>query len=116
MVLFNSVYGGNIWEVVMVLGILFDQLLDFSVNINLLGMFVSVKCVFIDNLDCIECYLDVDYFYLYQVLVCYYQVLVLWILVGNGEMELIFIVVSGFKLCCVMIVMSGFVEYGWVLV
>lgn len=43
MALFNSAHGGNIREAATVLGISPDQLLDFSANINPLGMPVSVK-------------------------------------------------------------------------
>ncbi len=56
MALFNSAHGGNIREAATVLGISPDQLLDFSANINPLGMPVSVKRALIDNLDCIERY------------------------------------------------------------
>lgn len=62
MALFNSAHGGNIREAATVLGISPDQLLDFSANINPLGMPVSVKRALIDNLDCIERYPDADYF------------------------------------------------------
>lgn len=61
MVLLKSVYGGNICEVVVLLGIVFGELLDFSVNINLLGMFVLFRQVIVDNLGCVECYFDVEY-------------------------------------------------------
>ncbi|EJP3709237.1 TPA: threonine-phosphate decarboxylase, partial [Salmonella enterica] len=61
MALFNSAHGGNIREAATVLGISPDQLLDFSANINPLGMPVSVKRALIDNLDCIERYPDADY-------------------------------------------------------
>ena len=63
MALFNSAHGGNIREAATVLGISPDQLLDFSANINPLGMPVSVKRALIDNLDCIERYPDADYFH-----------------------------------------------------
>lgn len=66
MALFNSAHGGNIREAATVLGISPDQLLDFSANINPLGMPVSVKRALIDNLDCIERYPDADYFHLHQ--------------------------------------------------
>lgn len=66
MALFNSAHGGNIREAATVLGISPDQLLDFSANINPLGMPVSVKRALIDNLDCIERYPDADYFHLHR--------------------------------------------------
>lgn len=75
MALFNSAHGGNIREAATVLGISPDQLLDFSANINPLGMPVSVKRALIDNLDCIERYPDADYFHLHQALARHHQVL-----------------------------------------
>lgn len=74
MALFNSAHGGNIREAATVLGISPDQLLDFSANINPLGMPVSVKRALIDNLDCIERYPDADYFHLHQALARHHQV------------------------------------------
>ncbi len=54
MALFNSAHGGNIREAATVLGISPDQLLDFSANINPLGMPVSVKRALIDNLTALS--------------------------------------------------------------
>lgn len=112
MALFNSAHGGNIREAATVLGISPDQLLDFSANINPLGMPVSVKRALIDNLDCIERYPDADYFHLHQALARHHQVPASWILAGNGETESIFTVASGLKPRRAMIVTPGFAEYG----
>ncbi len=112
MALFNSAHGGNIREAATVLGISPDQLLDFSANINPLGMPASVKRALIDNLDCIERYPDADYFHLHQALARHHQVPASWILAGNGETESIFTVASGLKPRRAMIVTPGFAEYG----
>ncbi|ECR1335217.1 threonine-phosphate decarboxylase [Salmonella enterica] len=112
MALFNSAHGGNIREAATVLGISPDQLLDFSANINPLGMPVSVKRALIDNLDCIERYPDADYFHLHQALARHHQVPASWILAGNGETESIFTVASCLKPRRAMIVTPGFAEYG----
>lgn len=108
MALFNSAHGGNIREAATVLGISPDQLLDFSANINPLGMPVSVKRALIDNLDCIERYPDADYFHLHQALARHHQVPASWILAGNGETESIFTVASGLKPRRAMIVTPVF--------
>ena len=61
MSLLKSAHGGNTREAAELLGISPEQLLDFSANINPLGMPASLKRAIVDNLDCAERYPDVDY-------------------------------------------------------
>lgn len=49
MSLFKSAHGGNTREAAELLGILPEQLLDFSANINPLGMPEAVKRAIVDN-------------------------------------------------------------------
>lgn len=67
-----------------------EKLLDFSANINPLGMPETVKRAIVDNLHLAERYPDVDYRHLHQALARHHQVPVEWILAGNGETESIF--------------------------
>lgn len=111
MSLLKSAHGGNTREAAELLGILPEQLLDFSANINPLGMPVSLKRAIIDNLDCTERYPDVDYAQLHAALAEHHQIPSSWILAGNGETESIFTLVHGLKPRHAMIVTPGFAEY-----
>ncbi|SUX74944.1 threonine-phosphate decarboxylase [Citrobacter freundii] len=97
MSLLKSAHGGNTREAAEWLGISPEQLLDFSANINPLGMPVSLKRAIIDNLDCTERYPDVDYVQLHAALAEHHQIPSSWILAGNGETESIFTLVHGLK-------------------
>ncbi|NTX84195.1 threonine-phosphate decarboxylase [Citrobacter youngae] len=111
MSLLKSAHGGNTREAAALLGIPPEQLLDFSANINPLGMPATLKCALIDNLDRAEYYPDVDYTQLHAALAQHHQIPVSWILAGNGETESIFTLVNGLKPRHAMIVAPGFAEY-----
>lgn len=111
MSLFNSAHGGNTREAAERLGISPEMLLDFSANINPLGMPETVKHAITDNLHLAERYPDVDYLHLHQALAEHHQVPAAWVLAGNGETESIFALVNGLKPRRAMIVTPGFAEY-----
>ncbi|WP_336240538.1 threonine-phosphate decarboxylase CobD [Citrobacter werkmanii] len=111
MSLLKSAHGGNTREAAELLGISPEQLLDFSANINPLGMPASLKRAIIDNLDSAERYPDVDYAQLHTALADHHQIPASWILAGNGETESIFTLVHGLKPGHAMIVTPGFAEY-----
>lgn len=87
MSLLKSAHGGNTREAAELLGISPEQLLDFSANINPLGMPASLKRAIINNLDCAERYPDVDYAQLHAALADHHQIPASWITAGNGETE-----------------------------
>lgn len=107
----KSVHGGNTREAAALLGISADQLLDFSANINPLGMPESVKQAIIAQLSCAEHYPDVDYAQLHAALAAHHGVPVSWILAGNGETESIFTLARGLKPRRAMVIAPGFAEY-----
>ncbi|POT58205.1 threonine-phosphate decarboxylase [Citrobacter amalonaticus] len=111
MSLLKSAHGGNTREAAAWLGIAPEQLLDFSANINPLGMPALVKRAIIDNLQRAEHYPDVDYHHLHQALAQHHQIPAAWILAGNGETEAIFTLVKGLKPRHAMVVTPGFAEY-----
>lgn len=111
MALLKSAHGGNTREAAALLGIKPDRLLDFSANINPLGMPESLKRALIDNLDRAERYPDVDYQQLHEALAEHHHIPASWIVAGNGETESIFTVVNGLKPRQAMIVIPGFAEY-----
>ncbi|MEX3018466.1 threonine-phosphate decarboxylase CobD [Kluyvera sp. STS39-E] len=111
MSLLKSAHGGNIREAAALLGVDADTLLDFSANINPLGMPAGLKQAIIDNLNCVERYPDVDYQQLHQALAAHHGVPASWCLAGNGETESIFTLVHGLKPRRAMVIAPGFAEY-----
>lgn len=111
MSLLKSAHGGNTREAAALLGISPEQLLDFSANINPLGMPASLKRALIDNLDSAERYPDVEYAHLHAALAEHHHIPVSWLLAGNGETESIFALVDSLKPQHAMIVTPGFAEY-----
>ena len=107
----KSAHGGNIREAAALMGISADQLLDFSANINPLGMPESLKRAIVAQLSCAERYPDVEYQQLHQALAAHHNVPPTWILAGNGETESIFTLVQGLRPRRAMVVAPGFAEY-----
>ena len=85
MALLNSTHGGNIREAAAWLGIDSHRLLDFSANINPLGMPENLKQAMCQNMGLLERYPDPAYPGLYQALAEHHQLPVSWLLAGNGE-------------------------------
>lgn len=54
-------HGGNVLQMAEQYGLTPDSILDFSANINPLGMPSSLKQAIINNLDLAEHYPDIDY-------------------------------------------------------
>ena len=107
----KSAHGGNIREAAALMGISADQLLDFSANINPLGMPESLKRAIVAQLSCAERYPDVEYQQLHRALAEHHGVPATWILAGNGETESIFTLVQGLCPRRAMVVAPGFAEY-----
>ena len=58
----NLGHGGNAKEISRSMGINYNDIIDFSANINPLGMPESVKEAIINNLDAATKYPDITYF------------------------------------------------------
>lgn len=111
MTLLKSTHGGNIDEAAAILGIPPQQLVDFSANINPLGMPAGLKQALADNLQRAQCYPDIEYRRLHATLAAHHHIPVSWLLAGNGETESIFTLVNGLKPRRAMLVIPGFAEY-----
>lgn len=107
----KSAHGGNTREAAALMGLTADQLLDFSANINPLGMPESLKQAIVAQLACAERYPDVEYPQLHQALAAHHGVPAAWVLAGNGETESIFTLVQGLQPRRAMVVAPGFAEY-----
>lgn len=111
MTLLKSAHGGNIREAAALLGITEQQIVDFSANINPLGMPDSLKHALGDNLQLAQRYPDVEYSQLHAALAHHHQIPPSWLLAGNGETESLFTLVNALKPRRAMLVIPGFAEY-----
>ncbi|WP_058911714.1 threonine-phosphate decarboxylase CobD [Entomohabitans teleogrylli] len=108
---FVSQHGGNIREAAARYGMKPEQLLDFSANINPLGMPPAVRQAIVEQMQLAERYPDVEYQALHQAIARHLQVPVSWLLAGNGETELIFALVEHLAPRRALLVVPGFAEY-----
>lgn len=107
----TSTHGGNIREAAQLLGIEPALLVDFSANINPLGMPEPLKQALIAQIGVAERYPDVEYQRLHQQLAAHHDVPAEWILAGNGETESIYTLAQGLEPKRAMLVTPGFAEY-----
>lgn len=106
-----STHGGNVREHAEIRGISIESLLDFSANINPLGIPESLKLAICQQLHLAERYPDSEYKALRKTLAEYHQCLDRHIVVGNGATELIFAVTEAIKPKKAMLLIPGFAEY-----
>ena len=92
-----SKHGGNIEEVARRLNISSKEFLDFSANINPLGLSEKVKKSIEKNILKIERYPDITYYDLKKAIEDFEGVSYENILLGNGAAEIIFNIVRGIK-------------------
>lgn len=107
----TSTHGGNIREAAQLLGIEPALLVDFSANINPLGMPETLKQALFAQIGVAERYPDVEYQRLHQQLAAHHGVPVEWVLAGNGETESIYTLAQGLEPQRAMLVTPGFAEY-----
>jgi threonine-phosphate decarboxylase len=108
---FSSQHGGNVREAAEKCGVDPETLLDFSANINPLGMPATLGRAIVNNLALAERYPDVEYQALHQALARHHAVPAEWVLAGNGETELIFNLVNWLKPRRALLLTPGFAEY-----
>ncbi|MDO5516732.1 MAG: threonine-phosphate decarboxylase CobD [Clostridium sp.] len=113
-------HGGNAKEISRSKGINYDDIVDFSANINPLGMPESAKKAILDNIDLIEKYPDITYFELKSsirdfenIKICDEQLKIENedIILGNGAAEVLFNVVKAVNPKNVLIPAPTFSEY-----
>lgn len=106
-----SEHGGNVLETGLQLGIAPELLLDFSANINPLGLPERVRSLIVSHLDIITQYPDVEYRHLHQALASASQCDYDQTIAGNGETELIYGLVRTLAPRRAMLLVPGFAEY-----
>ncbi|QXM05647.1 threonine-phosphate decarboxylase CobD [Crassaminicella indica] len=104
-------HGGNIYEIAEKLGIKMEEIIDFSANINPLGVPKRFKEALIKNIDSIENYPDPEYHQLIQAIAEKYHIPREYITVGNGATEVIFSMISSLKPKKSMLIAPTFGEY-----
>ncbi|WP_129596156.1 threonine-phosphate decarboxylase CobD [Anaerophilus nitritogenes] len=104
-------HGGNIYEIVQRLGIKEEEIIDFSANINPLGIPKDFKECLLLNINKIQKYPDPTYKDLIKEISEYHKIDSSWISVGNGATEVIFSMVREIKPKNSLILSPTFLEY-----
>ncbi len=104
-------HGGNVLQMAHKFGVDPRMVLDFSANINPMGLPDSLKSALIENIGCLEHYPDIDYTELNQTLAQHVGCQTEWVLPGNGATELIFLWVHYFRPKTALLVEPSFAEY-----
>ena len=104
----DFLHGGNIYEIEKKYK---KAILDFSANINPLGLPQQVKRALYKNFERILHYPDCNAPELVQKIAGYWRINAQNILLGNGSAELIYLIVSAFKPKTVLIPAPTFSEY-----
>ncbi|MCV9878037.1 threonine-phosphate decarboxylase CobD [Brenneria izbisi] len=106
-----SEHGGNVLEMALKIGVNAADIIDFSANINPLGMPASLKTTLINQLERAEHYPDVEYRELHAALAQVHDCSPDHILAGNGATELIYAVVHTLQPRRALLLTPGFAEY-----
>ncbi|SCY94625.1 threonine-phosphate decarboxylase CobD [Alkaliphilus peptidifermentans] len=104
-------HGGNIYEIEKRTGIAKDSILDYSSNINPLGVPDGLKKIICDGIDDLTKYPDINYHELKDSIAQYYRLSVEDILVGNGAAQIIFDFINAVAPRNTLIVQPTFSEY-----
>lgn len=106
-----AVHGGNIDEISRRYNISAKDILDFSANINPLGISKAVKESMIAALDKVEAYPDITYYDLKHTIGSYEGINISKVFLGNGAAEVIFNLVRALKPKRVLLPAPTFSEY-----
>ncbi|NDL63210.1 threonine-phosphate decarboxylase CobD [Acerihabitans arboris] len=104
-------HGGNVLDMALKLGVDETSIVDFSANINPLGMPASLKRALAAHWSLAERYPDPLYRRLHDRLAAHHQCPASWILAGNGATELIYDLAFLLRGKTVLLPTPGFAEY-----
>ncbi len=108
----DRMHGGDIWPYLKAQGrSLRAKVIDFSVNINPLGLPPGVKETILKNIEALLCYPDPDSKELKSIISAFYNINQNNILVGNGSIELIHLIPRALKAKNALIIGPTFSEY-----
>ena len=103
-----DLHGGNIYKLKRDNGI---EVLDYSSNINPLGVPSSFKKAVVENFESLEKYPDIDYIELRTSIGDYNNCHIDNVVVGNGATEVLFLYMKAVKAKKVLIIAPTFAEY-----
>ncbi len=104
-------HGGNIYKAIKDYGLWPDSILDFSANINPLGIPEELKDIIKSKVDSLKDYPDPECLSLREAISGYLNIGVDKIIPGNGASEIIFLLFEVMKLKKVLIPAPSFAEY-----
>ncbi len=107
----RPLHGGNLGEANLKYKIERDRFIDFSANINPLGVPPKVREVLLSNIDLILCYPDPYCEGLQREIATYQEIDEESILVGNGSCDLIYLIARTFTPHEALILLPSFSEY-----
>ena len=105
------IHGGNIYAAQRMHGGKLEDYLDFSANINQLGISMQMKCAMNEALERVASYPDPEARELLETIAKTYRIRESNILLGNGAVELIFQICRIFRPVRVVIPVPTFQEY-----
>ena len=106
-----SVHGGNIEEVARMYKFNPEEIVDFSANINPMGLSENVKKAMINSIDKVIKYPDITYFDLKNSISNFEDINSQNIILGNGAAEAIFNIVRALKPKKALLPAPTFSEY-----
>ena len=106
-----SVHGGNIEEVARLYKFNPEEIVDFSANINPMGLSENVKKAMIKSIDKVIKYPDITYFDLKNSIANFEDINSQNIILGNGAAEAIFNIVRALKPKKALLPAPTFSEY-----
>lgn len=107
----GSGHGGNVEEIARKYNLDEKSIIDFSANINPLGLSNNVKEEIIKAIDKVERYPDITYFNLKKAISKYENIKEDSIVLGNGAAEVIFNICRGLKPKKACLIAPSFIEY-----
>ena len=107
----TAVHGGNLYAAIREKGGSFNEILDFSANINPLGLSENIRQELHNSLESIIHYPDVQAQALKQAISTHYQVAQDQITLGNGAVELMYVLCHILKPKKVLVTAPTFSEY-----
>lgn len=104
-------HGGNIYSVMRKSGKTVNQLLDYSANINPLGLSDSVRQAILQSVEKVIHYPDAEATALKEAVSAFYDVPVAAITAGNGAVEMLYVLCHSIRPKKVLITAPAFSEY-----
>ncbi len=104
-------HGGNLYQIARQTGYAIESLYDFSANINPFGLSEAVRQAINDNIEHLINYPDTEVAELRHEIACFYNVDYDEIVVGNGAVELLYLLCHMLRPIKAIIPVPSFSEY-----